>query len=49
MNANQQVMVKSIRGLTPDQIANLKWHAEQGTPICCGDESELYTDGKGGG
>ena len=44
-----EVLTLSFLALEDEQIRNLEYHVDGGTPICCGDESALYTDGKGGG
>jgi hypothetical protein len=42
-------LAKAFSRLTDTQLQNLVWHADHKTPICCGDDTYLYTDGKGGG
>lgn len=44
-----EILVKAFRSLTPTQLKRLKRHEEKKTPICCGETSYIYTDGKGGG
>ena len=44
-----EALATAFRALTRKQRANLLWHLEHKTPICCGKDSELYTDGEGGG
>ena len=45
----KSVLLKCFRALTPTQRRRLAWHAEQKTPVLCGDQSGLFVDGKGGG
>mgnify|MGYP001573960203 CR=1 FL=1 len=43
------ILVQAFRALSPEQRARLRWHAEQKTPICCGELAYIYTNGHGGG
>ena len=38
----KKVMKKAFAALTPEQQANLRWHAERGTKILCGKKAVLY-------
>lgn len=51
MNAERvEVFKQSFAKLTEAQRANLRWHAERGTPICCGPKVWiLFADGSGAG
>jgi hypothetical protein len=49
MTDAQKTLVESFLRLSLEQLANLSWHVEQGTEICCGDRCDLYIDGNGGG
>jgi len=42
------VLVTAFRALSEEQRANLLWHYEKKTPICCGKQAGLYYDGAGG-
>lgn len=44
-----EILVRAFSALNPKQRANLRWHAEHGTPICCGEDAMYYSDGKGAG
>ena len=44
-----EVLTRAFRALTAEQRANLLWHVNAGTPILCGDQSDVWTDGNGGG
>ena len=46
---HKAVLATAFKALTRAQKANLKWHVEQDTPICCGEMANRYLDGKGGG
>lgn len=43
------ILTKAFLSLTDQQLKNLLWHAEHKTPVCCGNNYWLFTDGKGGG
>ena len=43
------VLVAAFKALTDEHKDNLRWHMEKGTPVVCGADAELYTDGRGGG
>jgi len=45
----KKVMRIVFAGQPPERRANLRWHAKQKTPICCGADWEKFADGKGGG
>jgi len=45
----QETLEYCFSCLSDQKSENLLWHVEAGTPICCGDDSYLYTDGAGGG
>lgn len=34
---------------TEGQKRNILYHLKRKTPICCGDNAAMYTDGEGGG
>lgn len=40
---------KAFAALTPTQRERLRWHAEEGTPICCGKDAYLYVRADGAG
>lgn len=43
-------LVRAFRALNDEQRANLLWHADAGTPICCGESWGLFVreaDGAG--
>ena len=42
-------LTTAFRALTRKQRANLLWHAENGTVICCGEDAFVWSDGNGGG
>jgi hypothetical protein len=46
---DKSILVKAFKTLTRDQKANLKWHVNEGTPICCGQTADRLIDGSGGG
>ena len=45
----KSALLKCFRALTPTQRKRLAWHAEQKTPVLCGDQADWFSDGKGGG
>lgn len=36
------VLTKAFRALPAAKRARLLWHAEKGTPICCGEDASFY-------
>ncbi len=40
---------KCFGELTNRQLANLVWHVENKTPICCGKTADMYTTIQGAG
>ena len=42
MTESQGVLAEAFLVLSPEQKENLRWHAEQGTRICCGVHAAAY-------
>jgi len=49
MSKINDTLVSFFSSLEDGYKKNLLYHAKKGTPICCGANFLLYTDGKGGG
>lgn len=43
------VLVTAFARLSAPQRGRLAYHADNGTPILCGDKASMFTDGEGGG
>jgi hypothetical protein len=43
------ILIKSFKQLPKRNRRKLLWHFKNDTPICCGKNWTLWTDGKGGG
>lgn len=41
-DARKNVLLMAFGALEEWQRKNLRWHAEQGTPVCCGDSWERF-------
>ena len=48
-NSARAALLDSLRTLTAEHKRNLRWHLKHGTPILCGTNARMYTDGRGGG
>ena len=44
-----ETLATAFRALSAEQRANLLWHAEAGTNVCCGEDANKFLDDKGGG
>lgn len=44
-----KTLVECFKALPKENFENLLYHLNEGTTICCGIDSHLWTDGKGGG
>jgi hypothetical protein len=46
---NHEIIVAAVKRLNKKEKANIRWHVKKKTPICCGQTSMFFTDGKGAG
>jgi hypothetical protein len=44
-----ETLVQAFRALPKRDRRRLMWHVEHGTDICCGQNTYMYSDGRGGG
>lgn len=40
----KSILVRAFSALPPPDRARLLWHADRGTPVCCGARALQYTD-----